>query len=203
MSWLSTVSALGSSRSQFTSRMAPCPSGPHVHVAWGRGRGQGVKRGWGPATITPPSPTVALGGSHSPLSTLSSSVLLTAPLRLVSASSEMSAGRGVLRGGASPPAPRFGGVPLTLTHTGEVQHGSAHGHPAGLPKIRNPDLQQGAGARHHAEKGWILLVHPAPTFSSPTSLLRASMASSTSAPAARGQRPTLEGNLTLCVSCTT
>lgn len=74
-------------------------------------RGGGVKRGWGPTAITPPSPTVAQGGSRSPLYTLSSSVLLTAPLRLVSASSEMSAGRGVLRGGASPLAPRFGGVP--------------------------------------------------------------------------------------------
>lgn len=42
MSWLSSISALGSSRSQFTSRMAPCPSGPHVHVAWGGQTGLGL-----------------------------------------------------------------------------------------------------------------------------------------------------------------
>lgn len=42
---------------------------------------------------------------------------------------------------------------------------------------------------------------PSPTFSSPTSLLGASMASSSSGPGARGQRVTLEGNFTLWVSC--
>ena len=42
-----------------------------------------------------------------------------------------------------------------------------------------------------------------PTFSSPTSLLIASMVSSTSVPVANGQRVTLEGSFTLCVSCTT
>lgn len=60
MSQLSSILALGSSRSQFTSRMAPCPSGPHVHVAWSGGE---KKQGWGcQPSPSPPHPMVVPGG---------------------------------------------------------------------------------------------------------------------------------------------
>lgn len=192
MSLLSITPLLGSSRSQFTSRMAPCPSGPHVHVAWGQQSGA-------EDTIRDSN---GVGGC-SPHVTLSTSVLPTDPLRLVSASSEMSAGTGMLIGAGAAVTPRFRDKAAQLTHAGEVQHGSAHRHPAGLPKIGNPDLQHSRRAQRHPERGPDPPGWPAPTFSSPTSLLSASMVTSTSVLGARGQRPTLEGSFTLCVSCTT
>lgn len=126
-----------------------------------------MKQGWGCQPSSPRTSHGGLRGLPPPLYTLSSSVLLTAPLRLTSVSSETSAGRRML-GGVHPLWRHILGVsPPPLTHAGEVQHGSAHGHPAGLPEIRNPDLQQGVGARHRAKKGWILLAHQHPPFHRP------------------------------------
>lgn len=119
---------------------------------WGGEAGLGVS-----VSISPPAPSHgAPGVSPRSLHTLSSSVRLTAPLRLVSVSSEISVGRQrCWLGRLSPPAPRFWGVPTLspLTHAGEVQHGSAHGHPTGLPEIRNPDLQQDSGCSPASERG--------------------------------------------------
>lgn len=102
---------LGSSRSQLTSRMAPCPSGPHVHVAWGQQRRVGDTTG----------ATCGIGDCCLHCITLSTNVLLTDPLRPVSASSEMSAGTTCAqwRGGMETPlsATKYSHLPTQVRYS--------------------------------------------------------------------------------------
>lgn len=100
MSWLSSVSALGSSRSQFTSRMAPCPSGPHVHVAWGGQTGLGV------SIVTPPT-------SHSDPGALAPPFLYLIQQRL--ARRAATAGVGVQRDLCGDKGACGGDIPATTT----------------------------------------------------------------------------------------